>query len=269
MKAGRKMGWDTRIVNVYRPVQNRHCRPTPGKERERKDMFRRFFPIAAHGLLLSLLLPAVAGAQAPSPSTSAPAVPGPASSQPKQSSLVVLNARKAALIGHTLALDGVTASAIVFADRPIRRAGYIHMDDLLKLWSSGSFAKDPPNGTVSAFAADGTQLNDLVVVLKSPKRGHGAIGDTLTFDVTVLEGDLGQAKGPAAVFIDTIWFGIGSGGVHYLGQNRTTGGTTPSVSDPASTSTSGGWPNPAPNGPPDRTAPAGPPPLTTPPGMNR
>lgn len=232
-------------------------------------MFRRFFPIAAHGLLLSLLLPAVAGAQAPSPSTSAPAVPGPASSQPKQSSLVVLNARKAALIGHTLALDGVTASAIVFADRPIRRAGYIHMDDLLKLWSSGSFAKDPPNGTVSAFAADGTQLNDLVVVLKSPKRGHGAIGDTLTFDVTVLEGDLGQAKGPAAVFIDTIWFGIGGGGIHYLGQNRTTGGTTPSVSDPAGTSTSGGWPNPAPNGPPDRPAPAGPPPLTTPPGTGR
>jgi hypothetical protein len=106
-------------------------------------------------------------------------------------------------------------------------------------------------------------------MLKSPKRGHGANGDTLTFDVTVLEGDLGQAKGPAAVFIDTIWFGIGGGGIHYLGQNRTTGGTTPSVSDPAGTSTSGGWPNPAPNGPPDRPAPAGPPPLTTPPGMSR
>ena len=230
-------------------------------------MFRRFFPIAAHGLLLSLLLSGAAGAQAPSPSAPSSAVPGPASSQPGQSSLLVLNARNAALIGHTLALDGVSASAIVFADRPIRRAGYIHTDDLLKLWSSGSFAKDPPNATVSAFAADGAQLNDLVVVLKSPKRGHGANGDTLTFDVAVLEGDLGQAKGPAAVFIDTIWFGIGSGGVHYLGQNRTTGGTTPSVSDPASTS--GGWPNPAPNGPPDAPAPAGPPPLTTPPGMGR
>ncbi|MBN9485672.1 MAG: hypothetical protein J0H44_00540 [Alphaproteobacteria bacterium] len=71
-------------------------------------MFRRFFPIAAHGLLFSLLLPAVASAQAPSPSAPASAVPGPASSQPKQSSLMVLNARKAALIGHTLALDGVT-----------------------------------------------------------------------------------------------------------------------------------------------------------------
>jgi len=229
-------------------------------------MFRRFFPIAAHGLLLSLLLPVAAGAQAPSPS--AP-VSGPASSQPKQSSLMVLNARKAALTGHTLALDGVSASAIVFADRPIRRAGYIHTDDLLKLWSSGSFAKDPPNATVSAFAADGAQLNDLVVVLKSPKRGHDATGDTLTFDVTVLEGDLGQATGPAAVFIDTIWFGIGDGGVHYLGQNRTSGGTTPSVSDPAGTSNAGGWPNPAPNGPPDRPASAGPPPLTTPPGMSR
>ena len=96
-------------------------------------MFRRFFPIAAQGLLLSLLLPVAADAQAPAPSTPSSAAPGPASNQPKQSSLVVLNARKAALIGHTLALDGVTASAIVFADRPIRRAGYISTDDLLKL----------------------------------------------------------------------------------------------------------------------------------------
>ena len=32
---------------------------------------------------------------------------------------------------------------------------------------------------------------------------------------------------PASVFIDTIWFGIGSHGAQYYGQNQTTGGETP------------------------------------------
>jgi len=41
-------------------------------------------------------------------------------------------------------------------------------------------------------------VKDAVVVLKSPKLD----GDTLTFDVSVLEGDLTDASGAAALFID-------------------------------------------------------------------
>ena len=37
-------------------------------------------------------------------------------------------------------------------------------------------------------------------MLKAPKLD----GDKLTFDVAVIEGDLGQADGPATVFIDII-----------------------------------------------------------------
>ncbi len=45
-----------------------------------------------------------------------------------------------------------------------------------------------------------------MVVLKAAKLE----GEKLTFDVAVLEGSLGKADGPASVFIDTIWFGVGS-----------------------------------------------------------
>jgi hypothetical protein len=40
----------------------------------------------------------------------------------------------------------------------------------------------------------------MVVVLKAPKLE----GDTLTFDITPIEGDLRQADGPATLFIDII-----------------------------------------------------------------
>jgi len=184
----------------------------------------------------------------------------------KTGALMVLNARSARLAGRTLSLEGVQASAIVFADRPVRRAGYMRTPDLIAMWSTGTFAKDPPNATVSAFAADGSKLSDAVVELTSPRLA----GDRLTFDVTVLEGGLGDADGPASVFIDTVWFGAGGGdGVNYLGQSRTTGGETPAFGSKHDTSNPSGWPNPSPNGPAKRTAPPSPddrPPLTTPPG---
>jgi hypothetical protein len=63
-----------------------------------------------------------------------------------------------------------------------------------------SFAKNPPNATVSGFSKTSSGVRDAVVVLKSPKLE----GDTLTFDVDVLEGDLAGADGAAAVFIDLI-----------------------------------------------------------------
>ena len=65
---------------------------------------------------------------------------------------------------------------------------------------SDSFAKDPPNATISVLSAEGDAVEDAVVVLKSPKLE----GDKLTFEVTVLEGGLSKATGPASLFID--WF---------------------------------------------------------------
>lgn len=117
-------------------------------------------------------------------------------------SLIVLNARGATLQGSTLTLQGVASNAIIFADRPVRSAGHALTAHLLEEWGTGtdSFAKDPPNATVSVLSKDASSTKDAVVVLTSPKLE----GDNLTFNVKVLEGDLGGVDGPAAVFIDII-----------------------------------------------------------------
>lgn len=117
-------------------------------------------------------------------------------------SLFVLNAKGASLKDGKLVLTGISPSAIVFADRPVRAAGHDLTARIVEDWGNGSdnFAKDPPNATVSGFKKDGAAVLDAVVVLKSPKLE----GDRLTFDVDVLEGDLAGADGPASVFIDII-----------------------------------------------------------------
>jgi hypothetical protein len=118
-------------------------------------------------------------------------------------SLIVMSADGATLTGDKLTLTGVAANSIIFADRPVRAAGHALTAHLLEEWESGSegsFAKDPPNATVSAFAKDGSAIRDAVVVLKNPV----VEGDRLTFDVQVLEGDLAGADGAASIFIDII-----------------------------------------------------------------
>ena len=134
-------------------------------------------------------------------------------------SLIVINAREASLQGGQLALTGVAPNSIIFADRPVRAAGHALTAHLLQEWESGSegsFAKDPPNATVSAFSKDGSVIRDAVVVLKNPN----ITGDRLTFDVHVLEGDLKGADGAASVFIDII--GLPFTPLSYAGVARRT-----------------------------------------------
>ena len=117
-------------------------------------------------------------------------------------SLAVINSRGATLQGNVLTMTDVGSNSIVFADRPFRAAGHVLTKHFLKEWDEGSdsFAKDPPNATISVLSAEGDAVEDAVVVLKSPKLE----GDKLTFQVTVLEGGLSKATGPASLFID--WF---------------------------------------------------------------
>ena len=117
--------------------------------------------------------------------------------------LIVMNASGAILADNKLTLTGIAPNAIIFADRPTRAAGHALTVHLLEEWgdaADASFAKDPPNATVSAFSKDGSLTRDAVVVLKNPNLQ----GDQLTFEVQVLEGDLKGADGPASVFIDII-----------------------------------------------------------------
>ena len=130
-------------------------------------------------------------------------------------SLAVINAQGAKLDGGKLILTGVSANSIVFADRPVRAAGHVTTAQFIMQWDEGkdNFAIDPPNATVSVLGGDGSDISDAVVTLKAPKLD----GDTLTFDVAVLEGSLG-ASGPAAVFIDAFAFrGPAGGGFAHVG----------------------------------------------------
>ncbi len=129
-------------------------------------------------------------------------------------SLAVINSHGASLQGNALTMTGVSPNSIVFADRPVRAAGHVLTEDFLKEWDEGadSFAKDPPNATISVLGADGASVEDAVVVLKAPKLE----GDKLTFEVSVLEGGLSKATGPASLFID--WFAArGYGGRGFVG----------------------------------------------------
>ena len=117
-------------------------------------------------------------------------------------SLFVLNSRAGTLQGDTLTLTGVMPHSIIFADRPVRAAGHQLTADIISDWGAGddSFAKNPPNATVSVFSKDGS-VKDAVVVLKSPEAGRRQ-ADLQRPDFS--EGDLNGGDGSAAVFIDII-----------------------------------------------------------------
>ena len=138
---------------------------------------------------------------------------GQVSQQEPVASLLVINSDGVKLEGDKLILTGISTNSIVFSERPTRAAGHIATDEIVKQWGVGpdSFDNDPPNATVSVLGS-GSDVSDAVVTLKSPKLD----GTTLTFDVTVLEGSLSGASGPAAVFID-YWRGWHHAGWYALG----------------------------------------------------
>lgn len=134
---------------------------------------------------------------------SAPATKSIGTAKPKiEPALIVLNSKGASLAGGKLVLSGVSPNSIMFADRPVRAAGHVLTAHVIEEWAEGSdsFAKDPPNATVSVLGKDGNSVLDAVVTLKAPKLE----GETLTFDVDVLEGSIDGADGPASTFIDII-----------------------------------------------------------------
>ena len=177
---------------------------------------------------LSLCAGLVALAAAPLSARAQDAIAAPGQKtigQPAKSdmipSLAVINSRGANLQGATLTMTGVGLNSIVFADRPFRAAGHVLTKHFLKEWDEGSdsFAKDPPNATISVLSAEGDTVEDAVVVLKSPKLE----GDNLTFQVSVLEGGLSKATGPASLFID--WFAArGYGGRGFVAGGYRGGG---------------------------------------------
>ena len=159
---------------------------------------RILFVVAALLFAVPVVMPAMTGALAQTPK-----VIGTPQQPQIVPSMIVINAQGAKIANQKLVLEGVAPNAIVFADRPVRAAGHALTAQLLEEWSDSaadSFAKNPPNATISAMNKEKGKVSDAVVVLKSPKLE----GDRLTFDIAVLEGDIGKADGPATLFIDII-----------------------------------------------------------------
>jgi len=169
--------------------------------------FRLSVALATAAATLGLAFGAAAQTRPATPANSSvqgpPKVVGAARHPRLIPSMFVLNARGAKLQDNKLILDGIAPSVIVFADRPVRSAGHAMLPHVLEEWTlnaPNSFAKDPPNATVSVLNKAKASVVDVVVTLKSPKLE----GDRLTFDVDVLEGDLAGADGGASVFMDLV-----------------------------------------------------------------
>ncbi|MGI6853044.1 hypothetical protein [Mesorhizobium sp. 1B3] len=144
-----------------------------------------------------------AGAAFAQDAISAPATKSIGAAKPKiEPALIVLNSKGAELADGKLVLSGVSPNSIMFADRPVRAAGHVLTSHVIEEWAEGSdsFAKDPPNATVSVLGKGGNSVLDAVVTLTAPRLE----GEMLTFDVDVLEGSIEGSEGPASIFIDII-----------------------------------------------------------------
>ena len=115
---------------------------------------------------------------------------------------------------NKLTLEGVSSTTLFFTDRPERIAGNMKTTSFIPFWSTGkdSFLKDPPNADVSIL--EGDKLQQVVVVLQAPELK----GDTLTYNVKVLQGDMPAKGADVSLFIDVI--GMPRTPVSYAGVAR-------------------------------------------------
>ena len=101
---------------------------------------------------------------------------------------------------NKLTLNGISSTTLFFSDRPERIAGNMKTTAFVPFWSTGkdSFLSDPPNADISIL--EGDQLRQVVAVLQAP----ALKGDTLTYTVKVLQGDMPAKGADVSVFIDII-----------------------------------------------------------------
>jgi hypothetical protein len=99
-----------------------------------------------------------------------------------------------------LTLEVVSPITLFFSDRPERIAGNMKTTAFVPFWSTGkdSFLSDPPNADISIL--EGDKLRQVVAVLQSPV----IKGDTLTYTVKVLQGEMPAKGSDVSVFIDII-----------------------------------------------------------------
>lgn len=130
--------------------------------------------------------------------------------------LFVQNAHSVSLADGVLTLEGISPTTVFFADRPDRQAAHGLTSEFVSFWTTGggkdSFKKDPPNATLSIVSAK--DADDIILILANPRLD----GDTLRYDVTIIEGADSVEGGPSSLFVDVI--GMPLTPISYAGMRR-------------------------------------------------
>jgi hypothetical protein len=102
----------------------------------------------------------------------------------------------------SVTLHGLAHATLFFSDRPERVVGHLTSKKFVEQWGDGedSFAADPPNAVVS-FLEDGDAVpEEVTMTISNPQLQ----GDTLTYQVNILDGTLPAKAGPCSLFIDPV-----------------------------------------------------------------
>lgn len=126
--------------------------------------------------------------------------------------LIVQNGASMTYDGTTLTIENVTPQTIMFTDRPQRMSGDIATQRFIDDWGAGqnNFQDDPPNASLAVLVGDDEEQIS-VVELTNPQLS----GTSLSYDVTVLEGEVPASGQSTTLFID--WFYGPRGGVCHYG----------------------------------------------------
>jgi hypothetical protein len=133
--------------------------------------------------------------------------------------MFVQTAQQISYSDGVLSLIKVSPTTMFFSDRPERIVGHDLTAGIIGDYATGkdNFTKDPPNAVLSIF--DEEDITDVVVVLKNPV----LTGDTLKYDIEVLDGVMPSVGGPSTLFIDQIGRPLSPGsvaGVHRRHKRR-------------------------------------------------
>ena len=114
--------------------------------------------------------------------------------------LLVQSSRGFQYDGDRLIVHGTSPSTTFFSDRPERIAGHLPLETAYAWGRAGddNFVDTPPNATLSILEEG--EVGNVVLTLSD------AIidGDTISFDVEVLEGVLPERGGPNSLFVDVL-----------------------------------------------------------------
>jgi len=126
----------------------------------------------------------------------------PATSSGEFEALFVQSAQATTSGDDAFTLHGLAPSTLMFSDRPERIVGHLSTAQFVDGWGHGenSFLVDPPNAVLSFLPASDESPEDVVVTLTNPSLD----GEDLTYNVSVLDGELPDTTGPCSLFIDPI-----------------------------------------------------------------